>query len=276
MVTGGAGFIGSHLVDALIGKGAEVSVVDNLITGRRENLNPKAKFYKLDINSPAFENIFKKEKPELVYMLAFNTNVPKSVREPLFDVLSITGSLRTLEFAKKYGIKRKSYFLPQVLFTAIPKICRLKRLGRPCPRTRYIISKHAVENYIQFYGKAYGLDYVIFRYATTYGPRQIGGAMADYIRSIAADKQAEISGDGSKTRDYMFVGDIVRANLMAASYKTQKGITPLFNLSTGKETTLYQLYKKIGKLLGRPQAHPKFCPDHSGEMYRSRLDNCKA
>jgi UDP-glucose 4-epimerase len=275
LVTGGAGFIGSHLVDALLEWGAKVVVVDNLSTGRKENINPKAKFYKLDINSSAFENVFKKHRPEIVYMLAFNTNVPKSVREPLFDAQSVTGSLKTLEFSKKYGVKK-------VVFSSTSFVYgNTKHLPTPetepaMPENPYIISKHTVENYVQFYGKTYGLDFVIFRYATTYGPRQTGGAMADYIRCIHSGKQADIYGDGSKTRDYMYVGDIVQANLLAATYKAPKGILPLFNLSTGKETSLYSLYKKLAVLLGKPKAEPKFQPDRSGEMYRSKLDNSKA
>ncbi len=275
LVTGGAGFIGFHLVAALLKQGAKVVVVDSLITGRKENLHKQATFYKLDINDPAFETVFKKEKPEVVYMLAFNTNVPRSVKDPVFDNASITGSLKTLEFSRKYGVKK-------VVFSSTSFVYgNTKNLPTPeteaaSPENPYIISKHTVENYVRFYGRTYGLDYVIFRYATTYGPGQTGGAMADYVRCIDSGKQAEIYGDGKKTRDYMYVGDIVRANIMAASYKPQKGILPLFNLSTGKETTLYQLYKKIARLLGKPQAEPKFCPDRPGEMYRSKLNNSKA
>ncbi len=275
LVTGGAGFIGSHLVDALINSGAKVSVVDNLVTGRKENLNKKAKFYQLDINDPALEKVFKKEKPEVVYMLAFNTNVPKSVREPLFDARSLTGSLNTLEMARKYGTKR-------VVFSSTSFVYgNTKHLPTPetepvLPDNPYIISKSSIEHYLKFYKKAHGLDFVIFRYATTYGPRQVGGAMADYIRSIHAGKQAEIYGNGKKTRDYMFVGDIVRANLMAATYKEQKNILPVFNLSTGVETSLYSLYKKIGMLLGQDKAEPLFMPDRPGELIRSKLDNAKA
>ncbi len=274
LVTGGAGFIGSHLVDALVKEGAKVVVIDNLSTGHKGNLNKKVKFYQLDINDPKFEAVFKKEKPEVVYMLAFNTNVPKAVQDPVFDSQSLTGSIKTLDLARRYGIKK-------VVFSSTSFVYgNTKRLPTPedephRPENPYIISKSTVEQYVQFYGRVHGLNYVIFRYATTYGPRQTGGAMADYIRSINAGRQAEIYGDGKKTRDYMFVGDIVRANLMAAYYQAPQNITPIFNLSTGKETTLYELYKKIGYLLGRPEAEPDFQPDRAGEMFRSRLNNGK-
>jgi UDP-glucose 4-epimerase len=144
------------------------------------------------------------------------------------------------------------------------------------PVNPYIISKHSVENYVQFYAKVYNLDFVIFRYAPTYGPRQITGAMHDYIRSIYKNKQAEIYGDGKKTRDYVFIDDITKANLMALDYKPQKDVIPLFNLSTNKQTSLYVLYKKIAILLTKPEAEPKFMPDRAGEIIKLQLDNTKA
>jgi len=275
LVTGGAGFVGSHLVDALLKKSAQVVVVDNLSTGRRENVNPKARFYKQDLNAPAFEKVFKKHRPEIVFMLGFNTDVPKSVKDPLFDSRSITGSLRTLEFARRYGCK-KVVFSSSSFVYGNTKNLPTKETEAMQPENPYIISKAAVENYVRFYGKTYSLDYVIFRYATTYGPRQVGGAMADYIRSIYAGRQAEIYGDGTKTRDYMFVGDVVRASLMALDYKPQKNILPIFNLSTGKETQLKVIYKKVAHLLGKPKAKPLYMPDRPGEMIRSRLNHQKA
>lgn len=275
LVTGGAGFIGSHLVDQLVKRRIKTVVVDDLSTGRKANVNQRAVFYQLDMNDPKFEAVFKKHKFDGVFMLGFNTNVPKSVLDPVFDSRSITGSLKTLDFSRKYKVKK-------IIFSSTSFVYgNTKKLPTPetepaLPDNPYVISKSTVENYVQFYAKIYGLDYVIFRYATTYGPRQIGGAMADYIRSIYAGRQADIFGDGKKTRDYMYVGDIVRANLLALNFRPKTGASPIFNLSTGKETTLYALYKKIAKLLGRPEAEPRFLPDRPGELMRSKLDNTKA
>src|SRR6266404_3042107 len=218
LVTGGAGFIGSHLTDALLDKGYRVIVVDNLSTGRKDNVNQRAVFYKLDINDSGFEKVFKKHRPKAVFMLGFNTNVPKSVKDPLYDSQSITGSLKTLEFSRRYGVQKVIFSSTSFVY-GNTKVLPTPETVPAMPDNPYIISKSAVENYVQFYGKAYGLDYVIFRYATTYGPRQVGGAMADYIRTIHRGGQADIFGNGKKTRDYMYVGDIVRANLMAFNYR---------------------------------------------------------
>ncbi len=143
LVTGGAGFIGSHLVDALIEKGGKVVVVDNLSTGKRSNVNPKAKFYEMDMNDAIFEDVFKKERPQFVYMLGFNTNVPKSVKDPLFDSQSIFGSLKTLEFARMYGT-RKVIFCSTSFVYGNTKNLPTKETEPAIPDNPYIISKFAV------------------------------------------------------------------------------------------------------------------------------------
>lgn len=275
MITGGAGFIGSHLADALIKQGQKVCIVDNLSTGRIENVNKKAVFYKLDINNSEFENIYKKEKPDVVYMFAYNTNVPRSVMDPVFDAGSITGTLKTLDYARRYGT-RKVIFASTSFVYGNTENMPIKETELIIPVNPYIISKSACEYYIQFYGKTYGLEYIIFRFATTYGPRQTGGAMADYIRSIHSGGQAAIYGDGSKTRDYLHVSDVVRASLMALDYCPEINVSPIFNLSTNKETSLNAIYKRIASLLGRPDAVPDYQPDRPGELLRMKLSNYKA
>lgn len=275
LVTGGAGFIGSHLVPALLDRGHDVVVVDNLSTGRAENLDERAAFHAADINDDALAEVFETHRPQAVYMLAFNTNVPLSVRDALFDSRSITGSLRTLELARQHGAAKVIFASSSFAYG------NAERLPTPetepiIPSNPYVISKSTTENYVRFYYETHGLDCVIFRYATTYGPRQTGGAMADYIRSIHAGGAAKIYGDGSKTRDYTFVGDIVNANVMALDFSFPPGVTPVLNLGTGQETTLLKLYGEVGKLLGRPDARPDFEPDRPGEIMRSALDNRKA
>ena len=142
------------------------------------------------------------------------------------------------------------------------------------PVTPYVISKQAIESYLEFYKSVYGLPYVTLRYSAIYGPRQVTGAMADYIRKLATNKQAEIWGDGDKTRDYVYIDDVVRANLLALDIENAHP-NPIFNLGTGIETTLNTLYEKIAGLLGR-EADPIYYPDRPGEQIRYCLDNSKA
>jgi len=172
LVAGGAGFIGSATVSELIKRGAKVVIVDNLVTGRKENINEKAKFYQINIADPKLENIFKKEKPEIVYNFAFNVLVPKAVENPLIEMDSISGGLNILMNCKKYGVK-KIIFSSSGFLYGNTKNLPAKETEPVSPISPYIVSKNAVENYIRFFNKAYGLPYVIFRYAAVYGPGQI-------------------------------------------------------------------------------------------------------
>jgi UDP-glucose 4-epimerase len=232
LITGGAGFIGSHMADALIDRGANVLVIDNLVTGRRENLNPKAVFYEMNMASPEIENIFKEKRPEIIYHFAFNVLVPKSVDNPLIDIDSIEGSIRVLTYAKNYGAK-KIIFSSSGFVYGNSQNLPAKETEPIVPITPYVIAKRAVEDYLAFFKKTYGLSYVIFRNAAVYGPRQVTGAMADYIRKLKDGKQADIWGDGTKTRDYLYVSDVVDANLLALDLDDNFE-NPVFNLGTGR------------------------------------------
>jgi len=273
LVTGGAGFIGSHTVDTLIKNGAEVVIIDNLVTGRRENLNPGAKFYEINISDPKIEEVFQKEKPEIVYHFAFNVLVPKSVTNPLVDVDSIAGSINILQNSQKYGVK-KVIFSSSGFVYGNTRNLPAKETEPIDPVSPYVVAKYAVENYLRFFNKTYGLNYVIFRYPAVYGPRQVTGAMADYIRKLASGSQAEIWGDGAKTRDYIYIADVVEANLMALDLPDSLA-DPVFNIGTGKETTLNEIYWAIAKILGK-EAKPIYLPDRPGEQLRYCLDSSKA
>jgi UDP-glucose 4-epimerase len=273
LVTGGAGFIGSHLIDVLIKEGADVVIIDNLSTGKKENLNPGAKFYELNIADSSVEGIFIKEKPEIIYHFAFNVLVPKSVENPLIEMDSISGSINILINAQKYGVK-KIIFSSSGFVYGNTKNLPAREIEPIDPISPYVISKNAVENYLKFFKKAYNLNYVIFRNAAVYGPGQVTGAMADYIRKLKAGQQADIWGDGSKTRDYVFVEDIVNANILALDL-SDDFLDPVFNLGSGKETTLNDLYTKIAELLGK-DAEPIYHPERLGEQIRYCLDNSKA
>ena len=272
LVTGGAGFIGSHTVDALIENRAEVVVIDNLVTGREENLNPRARFYRLNIADPKVETVFEKEKPQFIYHFAFNVQVPKSVENPLMDMDSIAGSINILQNAKKYGVKRVIFSSSGFLY-GNTKNLPASETEPISPVTPYVVSKHAVENYLEFYRTAYSMPYVILRYPAVYGSRQVGGAMADYIRKLASGQQAEMWGDGNKTRDYINIDDVVRANLLALELPSDYP-DPIFNIGTGIETTLNDLYNKIARLLGK-EAKPIYLPERPGEQMRCALDYSK-
>ncbi len=273
LVTGGAGLIGSHTVDALIREGANVVIIDNLVTGKKENINPQAKFYNLNIADTQVERVFQEEKPELIYHFAFNVLVPKSVENPLMDMDSIAGAINIFQNAKKYGV-RKIVFSSSAFLYGNTKNLPAKETEPIMPISPYVVSKRAVENYLEFYKRAFNLPYVVLRYSTVYGPRQSTGAMTDYIRKLADNKQAEMYGDGEKTRDYIYIEDVVRANLSALDVPSDFS-NPVFNIGTGIETSLNDLYKKIAEILGK-KAEPIYLPDRPGEQYRYSLDYSKA
>lgn len=273
LVTGGAGFIGSHTVDALIARGAEVLVIDNLSTGRKDNLNPKAKFYEMNLADTELEEILEKERPEIIYHFAFFVLVPKSVEDPTLDMDVLTGTVRILKKIKELNCAKKFVFASSGFVYGNTPNLPVKEIEPIDPVSPYVVAKQAIENYLRFYRKTFGLPYVILRYSAVYGPRQVTGAMADYIRKLAADQQAEMWGDGNKTRDYVYIEDVVRANLMALDVSDDHP-EPIFNIGTAKETTLNEVYRKIAVLLGK-KAKPIYQPDRPGEQMRYCLDYSK-
>jgi len=273
LVTGGAGFVGSHTVDSLIERGAKVSIIDNLSTGSKENINPKAKFYNLNINSPKIAHIFKKEKPDYIYHFAFEVRVPKTIKNPELIMDSIEGSLSILTNAVHYKIK-KIIFASTAFIYGNPKKLPAKESDIPNFISPYACAKYSVENFLEYFYNLYKTPYIILRYATIYGPRQYLGAIPDYIRKLAAGSQADMWGDGNKTRDYVFIEDVVRANMAALSLSNSY-TDPVFNIGTGTETTLNSVYQKIAEFLQK-QAKPVYHPERAGELNRYYLDPEKA
>jgi UDP-glucose 4-epimerase len=272
LITGGAGFIGSNTARALAKKGAKIVIVDNLSTGKKERLLPGAKFYNMDCADPKLATVFEKERPDYVFHFAFNVLVPKSIDDPIMDARSIISSLNVIKEANKAKVKK--FFFSSSGFVYGNKAPKPTTELEPIdPISPYAVSKHAVENYLHYYHRTFGLPYVIARYAAIYGPDQITGAMADYIRQLRADKQALMWGDGTKTRDYVFIDDVVRANLLLLDVPDDFPY-PVFNVGSGKETTLNQLYTAIAKLLKKKPA-PIYLPDRVGEQMRYSLQNRK-
>lgn len=269
LVTGGAGFIGSKTVNVLLERGAKVVVVDDL-SAENKSVNEKTTFYNVNIASPALEDVFKKEHPEIVYHFAFNVLVYKSL-EAAIGKESVEAGLNLLANCQKYGVK-KIIFASSGFVYGNAKNIPTKETD-PISPASYTISKNTVENYIKLFYEKYGLSYVIFRYTTVYGPGQVAGAMSDYIKKLSSGQQADIWGDGTKTRDYVYIDDVVRANLLALELP-EDFKDSVFNVSTAKETSLNDLYSMIANLLGK-EAKPNYLPDRPGEQLRYALDYLK-
>jgi UDP-glucose 4-epimerase len=278
LVTGGAGFIGSHLVDALIERGHRVVVIDNLSTGKKENINKKAKFYKIDICSPRIVEIFKKEKPGIVFHFAAQINVRKSVEDPLFDAkINILGSLNVIQ---NFVQLPTSNFQPPIFIFASTGGAiygEAKKIPTPedypaDPISPYGIAKLTVENYLKFYKENFGLKFISLRFSNVYGPRQDpkgeAGVVAIFIEKLLKRERPTIFGNGNQTRDFIFVEDVVSACLKAMEYKGEKEI---FNIGTGIETSINELYEIISKLL-KTKVKPKYAPGKPGDLKRSCLD----
>lgn len=272
LVTGGAGFIGSHVADGLIARGGKVVILDNLITGRKENVNPEAIFYKMNIaDEKKVAAIFQKYKPDYVYHFAHFVIVPKSIENPLLDMDSIRGSINILEGAKKYKVKKVIFSSSGFIYGNNPNL-PLKETEPHEPGAPYAIAKFAIEGYLHFYKKSFGVDHVILRNAAVYGPRQITGAMAAYIRELNAGQTSNFY--GIKTRDYVYIDDVVDINLRALNLPSSHP-NPIFNVGMGGEMHLIDLYYALAKLL-KKKPKPVKLPRRPGEQDRYCVDITKA
>ncbi len=249
LVTGGAGFIGSHLVDRLIKDGNKVVVVDNLSTGKKENLNKRAKFYKIDICSPRIYQVFKNEKPKIVFHYAPLINIHESIKEPIKNnEVNILGTLNLLENCREF--KTRKFIFPssggaiygEANIIPTPEDYPAK------PLSPYGITKLSIEKHLKYYYRVFGLPFISLRFANVYGPRQNSkgkqGIVAIFIDKMLTDKQPTISEDGKLTRDFVYVDDAVEANILAMK-KNKVGI---FNVGTAKETDINIIFRKLKNL----------------------------
>jgi len=276
LVTGGAGFIGSHLVDTFLLAGHDVIVVDNLVTGKRQNLNPRAKFYPLDIRSEALYKVLQDERPDILNHHAAQMDVRKSVNDPIYDAhVNVIGTINLLQMAVKLGI-------PKVIFASSGGAIYGEQNEFPAPEDHptnplspYGIGKLTGEKYLYFYYATYGLKYVALRYANVYGPRQDphgeAGVVAIFTQKMLRGEQPVINGDGEQTRDFVFVGDVVRANMLALS----KEVLGAYNIGTGQEVSVNQLFDELAKLTDA-RVTKTHGPAKEGEQKRSVLDARKA
>jgi UDP-glucose 4-epimerase len=266
LVTGGAGFIGSHVVDAYVEKGNEVVVVDDLSTGRISNLNPKAKFYQVDIRSQQLGEVFDAERPDIVNHHAAQMNVRRSVADPIFDAdVNILGSLKLIEYAKNYQVKKFIYISTGGAVYGEPEYLPCDENHPINPICQYGASKHTVEHYLYMYDVNYGLKYSILRYPNVYGPRQDphgeAGVVAIFTGQMLAGDQVVINGDGEQTRDYVYVGDCAQANLAVSD---QESATGIYNIGSGRGTSVNEIFANLRDITGYKIA-PVYGPAKIGE-----------
>jgi UDP-glucose 4-epimerase len=280
VVTGGAGFIGSHIVDTYIAAGHRVIVIDDLSTGSRKNLHPRAKFYKADINdAKAIEAIFKKEKPEIVNHHAAMIEVVRSFREPAATfTTNVIGMGNLLNAFGPYGKKGKKKFIFASSGGALygdPEKIPAAEIAPIMPLSPYALSKLLGEEMLEFYARHFGFDFTVLRYANVFGPRQNArgeaGVVAIFSRLMKEGKRPTIFGDGTKGRDYVHVSDIARANLLAL----RKGSGETMNIGLGKIISDLAVFDALASALHFGQ-EPIFAPYRKGEVYRSSLNSSRA
>lgn len=277
LVTGGAGFIGSNVVDLYLSNGFEVVIVDDLSTGRVSNLNPAARFIQMDIRSPELASVFEKERPDFVNHHAAQMDVRRSIVEPIFDAsVNIIGSINILENARKFGVKRIVYISTGGAVYGEPVYLPCDEDHPINPICQYGASKHTVEHYLYMYHQNYGLDYTVIRYPNVYGPRQDphgeAGVVAIFTGQMLQGEQVRINGDGEQERDFVHVYDCAQANLLAVTVPHASGI---FNLGSGKGTTVNQIYQALKEITGYP-LDAIHGPAKLGETSKIYLDASKA
>jgi UDP-glucose 4-epimerase len=275
LVTGGAGFIGSHLVDCFLASGHEVAVIDNLSSGFKANVPKGVSLHELDVRDPAVEKVLIGFRPDVLCHHAAQLDVRKSVSDPMFDAdVNIVGTLRLLEFCRHHGTSR-------VLFASTGGAIYGEQDVFPAPETHperpispYGVAKLSVERYLDFYRVQYGIKSTCMRYANVYGPRQNAkgeaGVVAIFADFLLRNTTPTIFGTGEQTRDFVYVKDVARANLAALKHD----LVGPYNVGTGVETNVNQLYAKMAQAFGS-SLKPKYDTARPGEQMRSCLDASK-
>ena len=273
LITGGAGFVGSHLVDRLIKEGYKVIVVDNLSNGKKKNINWNAKFYKISVENIKISQIFKNEKPTIVFHYAAQIDVQESIKNPIKDAnINILGTLNILENCKKFKV-RKIIFPSSVGVYGESKTLPVEESYPLSPVSPYPITKLTIEKYLNFY-ETRGLDFVSLRYSNIYGPRQLstgeGGVVAIFIDTLLNRKSPVIYGSGKQTRDFLYIDDAVEAGILAMKISSNS----IYNVGTNKEISINSLFNQISDLL-RIKNKPIFRPLRQGEIIKSRINYSK-
>lgn len=275
LVTGGAGFIASHIADAFIEEGHTVFILDNLSSGFKKNVNPKAEFINKDIRDKSLSELFDKEKFDVINHHAAQMDVRRSVADPAFDAdTNIIGTINLLQNAVKNNVKKFMFASTGGAIYGEQEYFPADEKHPMSPLSPYGISKLAVEKYLYFYNVQYNLKYSILRYANIYGPRQNphgeAGVVAIFSKKLINGEQPVINGDGKQTRDYTFVKDVVKANLLALN----DTVSDIYNVGTAKETDVNELFNMINDLACNRQEE-KHGPAMPGEQLRSVITSRK-
>lgn len=275
LVTGGAGFIGSHIVELLVENGHDVAVIDNLSTGSESNIPAGVRLYRADISSSEIGEVFSEERPEVVIHQAAQIDVRRSVSDPIFDArINILGSINLLEHARLNGVRKVVYASSAAVY-GNPLTVPVEEDHPILATSPYGASKYTVEKYLYLYRELYGLDFTALRYANVYGPRQDplgeGGVVAIFTHRLVKGLPVTIFGDGEQTRDYVYVGDIALANLLALT----AGGGEVVNIGCGEEVSVNHLLSVMQEVAGI-QATVEWAPERPGEIRRSALANHRA
>ncbi|MBI2619654.1 MAG: NAD-dependent epimerase/dehydratase family protein [Ignavibacteriales bacterium] len=275
LVTGGAGFIGSHVVDAYVEAGHDVTVVDDLSTGSRQNVHPAARLIHLDIRDASLQKIFHEEKFDVLNHHAAQMDVRRSVADPVFDAsVNVIGGLNLLEHACRNGIRKIVFASTGGAIYGEQERFPADEEHPTLPLSPYGITKLCTEKYLYYYKAVYGIDYIILRYANIYGPRQNphgeAGVVAIFSNKMLGKEPPVINGDGRQTRDYTYVADAVSANLLALNYVGSN----IFNVGTGIETSVNTLFHTLRQYLN-PACPERHGPAKAGEQVRSVISAAK-
>ncbi|MBM7116804.1 SDR family oxidoreductase [Archangium primigenium] len=273
LVTGGAGFIGSHVCDAFVRSGHEVIALDNLSSGKKENLDPRVRLEVADIRSPEAAALVRAERPQVLLHLAAQMDVRRSVEDPRFDAdANILGFLNLLEAGRASGVQKVVFSSTGGAIYGEQDVFPAPESHATRPISPYGVSKASGELYLNYYKAQYGLKYVALRYANVYGPRQNphgeAGVVSIFSTRLLAGQDCTIYGEGKQTRDFVYVEDVARANLLAA----EKDYSGPINIGTGVETDINRLFSLLAQSAGvsKPPGH---APGRPGEQMRSCIDN---
>ena len=274
LVTGGAGFIGSHLVDRLVSLGHRVVIVDDLSTGRLRYLNKAAIFYHSSVTNPAMEDIFEREQPNIVSHHAAQISVIQSVKDPVKDAeVNIQGTLRLVELSRRYGVEKFIFPSSGGTIYGEPLYTPCDELHPIVPLSPYALSKHVAEEYLELYHHMYRLNYVTLRYGNVYGPRQDphgeAGVVAIFTMAMLEGKQPRVYGTGDQERDFIYVEDLVDANLLAM--EAGQGA---YNIGTGRGTSVNRIFESLKGII-KYRWSPDYAPPRAGEVFKISIDSSK-